>query len=136
MGISRSAYFLSKALVELPRIAILTLALLSTFYPMASPRCPFLIYFCICFAAAFAVTGFAYIFSIAQDPKSAQLSVVVFMVVFWYAISAHSRRPPDLNSSTFHRFPLLLLLAVCSVAWLRSCRKSTAWVQWRRAWRG
>lgn len=81
MGLSQPAYFMAKCLVELPRLAFLTLMLLCTFYPMASPRCPFGIYFCICWSAAFCVSGWAYILAIAQDPKSAQLSVVVVMVV-------------------------------------------------------
>ena len=82
MGLSKPAFFLAKCVVEVPRLAVLVLMLISTFYPLASPRCPFLIYFLICFAAAWAISGWATILSVAQDPKSAQLSVVVIMVIF------------------------------------------------------
>ena len=82
MGMPKAPYFLAKCAVELPRLALLCLALLSTFYPMASPRCPFFVYFAIFFGAAFAVSGWALLLSIAQDPKSAQLSAVVVVVVF------------------------------------------------------
>ena len=82
MGIPKGAYFVAKTIVELPRLALLVLALLSTFYPMASPRCPFALYFAIFYGAAVAVSGWATLLSIAQDPKSAQLSAVVVVVVF------------------------------------------------------
>ena len=42
MGLSKLAYFSAKNVVELPRIALLTLALLSTYYSMTSPRASFL----------------------------------------------------------------------------------------------
>ena len=61
-------------------LQVLVLMLISTFYPLASPRCPFLVYFMLCFAAAWAISGWATILSIAQDPKSAQLSIVVILV--------------------------------------------------------
>ena len=82
MGLSKPAFFLAKNIVELPRLAVLVLMLLATFYPMANPRCPFDVYFIMSFSAAFAISGWAYILSIAQDPKTAQLSMVVIMVVF------------------------------------------------------
>jgi hypothetical protein len=58
-------------------MALLVLALEAAFYPLASPRCPFPLHFAINLAAAWAVTGMAFLLSVAQDPKSAQLSVVV-----------------------------------------------------------
>jgi len=59
-----------------------SLALLASFYPMACPRCPFHLHLAATFAAAWAVSGASYAFSIAQDAKAAQLSVVVLMVRF------------------------------------------------------
>jgi len=62
-------------------MALLVLALEAAFYPLASPRCPFPLHFAINLAAAWAVTGMAFLLSVAQDPKSAQLSVVVLYTI-------------------------------------------------------
>ena len=64
--------------------------LIATFYPLASPRSPFLVYFALYFAAAWAISGWATILSIAQDPKSAQLSIVVIMVCMVIMVHANS----------------------------------------------
>ncbi len=68
---------------------------------MASPRCPFATYFAVFFGAAFAVSGWATLLSIAQDPKSAQLSAVVVMVVFAMFCGVAPRLPElaDMGSS-------------------------------------
>ena len=82
MGLSKPAFFVAKCIVEVPRLAVLVYALLATFYPIANPRTPFVIYFGMVYSAAWAISGFAIILSIAQDPKSAQLSAVTVCVVF------------------------------------------------------
>ena len=59
MDLPRSAYFLAKNLVELPRLLLLTFFLLAGFYPLARPRANFLHnYLVLCFAAAFQVSGY------------------------------------------------------------------------------
>ena len=76
MGLDKGAFFAAKCAVEVPRISLLVLALLSTFYPLACPRCPFHLHFAVMFASGWAVTGLAYAFTIAQDAKSAQASIM------------------------------------------------------------
>ena len=80
MGLSAPAFALAKCVVELPRLATLTAAFLGTWYPTAAPRCGFADYYWPCFCAALAVSGYAHVLNIAQDPKSAQLSTVSALV--------------------------------------------------------
>ncbi|GMI46325.1 hypothetical protein TrCOL_g9564 [Triparma columacea] len=81
MNLDTLSYFLAKTMVELGRIAILVTAILVSFYPLASPRCEFSLYWNICFAAALMATGVPIIFSTSMDPKSAQLATVVFILI-------------------------------------------------------
>ncbi|KAK7236258.1 hypothetical protein SO694_00061132 [Aureococcus anophagefferens] len=105
MGLGATPMFAATCLVELPRLALLTLAFLSTWFPTASPRCAFARYFAPCFGAALAASGAAHVAhgaaqegdipnfngsdlgrfplvaNVAQEPKSAQLSSVSFLVV-------------------------------------------------------
>ncbi|KAH8076620.1 ATPase [Aureococcus anophagefferens] len=71
MELDRFAYFLAKNAVEVP---------------LASPLAPieelFALTFSAMFAAVFAVSGFAYALSIAQDPMASQLSMVMLVLVF------------------------------------------------------
>jgi len=81
MSLNIKAYYIGKNLVEIPRIAILTFAILMTFYPLANPQSSFASYFGLCFAGVFMATGVPIIFSTSLDPKSSQLATVVFILV-------------------------------------------------------
>ena len=85
MALSRFAYFSAKALVELPRLALLTLCLLATFYALTSPVGSFRMYFTILYAGAFAVSGVSYIISIVLQQHSAQLAAVFITLVLFIA---------------------------------------------------
>ena len=61
MGLGATPMFAATCLVELPRLALLTLAFLSTWFPTASPRCAFARYFAPCFGAALAASGAAHV---------------------------------------------------------------------------
>ena len=56
MNLNIKAYYIAKNLIELPRIAILTFAVLMTFYPLANPQSSFKDYFGLCFAGVFMAT--------------------------------------------------------------------------------
>ena len=82
MGLDKRAYFLAKCLVELPRLALLTLTLLLTYLPLTNLQRSWRAIFGIACAAAFAVSGSAYAISIALAPKNAQLGVVIGVLVW------------------------------------------------------
>jgi len=82
MHLDPLAFFLAKNVVEIPRLAALTVCTLATFVPLANPVAPVEQLFILTFFAMFAVSGFSYILSIAQDPKSSQLSCVLLILVF------------------------------------------------------
>ena len=50
--------------------------------PLASPLAPIEELFALTFSAMFAVSGFAYALSIAQEPMASQLSMVMLVLVF------------------------------------------------------
>jgi hypothetical protein len=81
MNLDTLAYFVAKTLVELGRIAILTTAMLVSFYPLANPRTGFNLYFNITYAGALMATGIPIFFSTSMEPKSAQLATVVFILI-------------------------------------------------------
>ena len=152
MGLSPSAYFTAKCVVELPRIGLLSLALLATFYPQVSgwvdlnilredratsffckynwifyslkfcrcrvdriallpssflnctlssnqacPRASFKKVWLATAAAAFAASGWSYFLTAWQDPKSAQLSLVV-VIVLSAMFCGIAPRLPELSS--------------------------------------
>ncbi|KAJ8602535.1 hypothetical protein CTAYLR_008339 [Chrysophaeum taylorii] len=84
MGLRPTAYFAAKlAVVDLPRLALLVAVYLASWYPAASPPLRsggFDAYYLPCLAASFAAAGAAHALNIAQDPKTAQLSTVAFLV--------------------------------------------------------
>ena len=67
MALDARALCGATCLVEVPRLALLTLAFLCTWFPTASPRCAFGRYFAPCFTAALAASGAAHVVTIAQD---------------------------------------------------------------------
>ena len=70
MALSRSAYFLAKNLVELPRIALLSIAVLCAFSAIAQPRAPFGLLVLETVSAAFAITGYSCVARRAPDFRS------------------------------------------------------------------
>ena len=80
MSLHTGAYCTAKCLVEVPRLALLAGTMVAAFYPVALPRTPFLTYLAVNFCSVWAVSSVAYVASIAQDPKQAQLTVVVVVV--------------------------------------------------------
>ena len=82
MDLDKRAYFAAKNVVELPRLAVLTLTLLSTYLPLTNLKRPWAAIYGIVYAAAFAVSGTAYAVSIMLEPKNAQLGVVIAVLVW------------------------------------------------------
>jgi len=81
MKLDNLAYFMAKNLVELPRLALLTLFFVLSFYPIVTPNVDWLLFVGYSFAAAFACSGVAYLASIALSPLKAQLLVVIYVLV-------------------------------------------------------
>lgn len=81
MSLDVSAYFWAKDLVQLPRIFVLVLCFTVVFYATARPTPTFYLYFIAIFLAAYAASGYAYVLSVALQPKAAQLSTVVLALV-------------------------------------------------------
>ena len=82
MGLLSGAYVAAKCAVDACRLALLVAALLLAFYPLAAPRATFLQYYVVCAGAAAVASGWAYVFTVAQDAKTAQLSTVTALVAF------------------------------------------------------
>lgn len=81
MNLSCLAYFLGKVIVDLPRIAVLAAMITLSFVPLVRARAEAAAFYACSLAAAFAMSGYAYILSIAFDPKAAQLYCVVLVLV-------------------------------------------------------
>jgi hypothetical protein len=81
MHLDMLAYFVAKNLVELPRLVLLTVFFVMSLYPTVTPAITWgalLSYSC---CASFAVSGLAYLASIALKPLKAQLVVVIYVLV-------------------------------------------------------
>ena len=63
-------------------LPLLTFMLVLTFYPFASPRAGFELYFASGLGASFAISGYAYLCSAALPATSAPLTLVFPSVVF------------------------------------------------------
>ena len=82
MSLPTGPYFLAKVIMELPRLLLFQISTLSFLYPMASPRTPFSEWLGVALCGSFAASGWAYIASVSLEPKTAQLAVVVCMLIF------------------------------------------------------
>jgi len=81
MKLDMLAYFVAKNLVEVPRLILLTAFFVLALYPTVTPGTSLgdlLLTSCV---AAFAVSGLAYLASIALKPLAAQLVVVIYVLV-------------------------------------------------------
>ena len=82
MGLSSGAFFVAKTIVELPRLMILTAVNAFCFVAFAEPECDYGAYVAFAFMFSWAISGYATLFSIAMDGKSAQLLLVIVLLVF------------------------------------------------------
>ncbi|KAH8097760.1 sulfuric ester hydrolase [Aureococcus anophagefferens] len=77
-----AAYFLAVDLVELPRLALLTAAFLSVYYPLTAPLTRPVVFFGVCAACAYAAAGVGYLAStVFLRESKAQLAATVFVLV-------------------------------------------------------
>ena len=81
MSLDTLAYFMAKTIVEIPRIGLLTFAILCTFYPLANPQTSFVNYYFLCFAGTFMATGIPLIFSVSMD-------VSICIVLYWFGVKS------------------------------------------------
>mmetsp|Transcript_60846 Transcript_60846/g.104825 ORF Transcript_60846/g.104825 Transcript_60846/m.104825 type:complete len:497 (+) Transcript_60846:2-1492(+) len=81
MGLSPLPYFIGKTVVEIPRLCILTLCLVSFFYPYTEPLCNFQQFYYLSLVSAWNVSGWAVMLSIKLNDKSAQLMFVIFCLI-------------------------------------------------------
>ena len=82
MGLSRLAYFMGKNIVEIPRIFLLTFVCSTIFYPIAKMMCSYSSFLLRSFFLSWHVAGIAQYLSVALDGKTAQLALVILLLVF------------------------------------------------------
>lgn len=111
MGLSASAFFIAKTIVEVPRLVILTLVNCFYFYAFAKSSCGFGIFFGVSLLLSWAVSGLAVAYSIAYDAKSAQLVLVITLLVFLLYVSQRvfqlSQGPISIYHCVFHVYNLM-----------------------------
>ena len=81
MNLNRFGYFMAKNFIELPRLLLLSFFFSMAFIPIVTPIIPWYYLMLINWAGAFAVSGVSVFASIAFDPLSAQLFVVIFVLI-------------------------------------------------------
>jgi hypothetical protein len=82
MALNAGAYFMAKNLMDVPRLFMMTLCTAVAFYPQVSPLQPFWDFLMMSLSGTWAVSGMAYLISIAMDKSSSQLMTVVLILVF------------------------------------------------------
>jgi ABC-type multidrug transport system ATPase subunit len=82
MGLSRLGYFIGKNIVEIPRIFLLVLVASAVFYPLAQLLSSYHEFLWQSFFLAWHVSGIAQFLSVALDGKTAQLALVILLLVF------------------------------------------------------
>ena len=82
MGLSQSAYFVAKNIADVPRLCLLTTMIAVAFFPQANLLNSLPEFLLESLVAAWAISGWAYLFSILLDPKAAQLAMVVALLGF------------------------------------------------------
>lgn len=97
MSLNVTAYFLGKDIVQLPRLALLTLAFAVPFYALVVPTPSFAFYFSCLFIGAYSISGYSYVASIVGG-NSAQLVTVVGCLVLIMLSGVGSKHLDYINS--------------------------------------
>eukprot|EP00003_Mantamonas_plastica_P030396 TRINITY_DN752_c2_g1_i1.p1 TRINITY_DN752_c2_g1~~TRINITY_DN752_c2_g1_i1.p1 ORF type:complete len:202 (+),score=48.80 TRINITY_DN752_c2_g1_i1:2-607(+) len=80
-GANALAYFLGKNIAQFPRIALVPLVFLSSYYTLVSPRGYLSDYYLVFLLLQFTAEAFGYLISIVVAPNRSQLAGVVIILV-------------------------------------------------------
>ena len=69
MALSPSAYFFGKDLIQVPRLALLTVTFAVPFYTLTTPSPSLTYYWIVLVLVAYVVSGYSYIASMLAGPK-------------------------------------------------------------------